>query len=91
MANISNWRCVKEECNAVLGRVIGGTLDFDESLSIKNVRIKGPNLAIDCPECGTTKTWYTSDPIARAAHQLVEAMVNLFAFRLTQKLNEPKR
>lgn len=86
--NISDWRCVNEHCNNVLGRVIGGELEISERLNGSQIKMRGPNLVLYCPDCGTKKIWYTSDPLSRAIHQVVEVMASQFVYKTYQKAND---
>lgn len=68
----NDWRCVNPECGRVLGSVIGG--EFHPDVHGKYLRTSGPNLTVICPDCGSVKVFYTSDPMYRAMYQLLHAI-----------------
>ena len=82
----NSWLCV--ECGLELGEVQGGELVPSEKVPQANLRTRGPNLAVTCPNCGSVKTWYTADPIVRALYQLIDAMVTVAAKRMVTVLSE---
>ncbi len=85
MAN-SSWLCI--QCGEVLGEMIGGELRPDKSVTGDHLITRGPNLVVTCPHCQSTKVFYTSDPIVRAMHQLVDALATSLARRAVRELSE---
>ncbi len=82
----NEWQCIN--CGIVLGEVAGGELTLSNTVPSKNIRTRGPNLVVVCPECGAVKTWYTADPIVRAMYQLVDALASALAKRVLSQLSE---
>ncbi len=82
----NEWLCI--DCGTVLGSVLGGELTPSDRVPAKNLRTRGPNLVVVCPNCGATKTWYTADPIVRAVYQLVDAISSELARRVLRQLSE---
>lgn len=83
----SDWKCIG--CGFVLGKVLGGELH--PSVHGSNTRTAGPNLVVTCPECGSIKTFYTSDPVVRAIYQLLNATSAVAAESIMKKLSEARR
>jgi hypothetical protein len=75
------WRCIGEECSEVLGILEGNELRVGASVPTIT---RMSNLVLTCPECGTQKIWYSSDPIVRAAYQIVDTLASEFARRSVQ-------
>ncbi len=84
MAN--EWQCIN--CGIELGQVVGGELTPSDKVPSKNVRTRGPNLVVTCPNCGVVKCWYTADPVVRAMYQLVDALASAMAKRVLSQLSE---
>lgn len=82
----SKWFCI--QCNNVLGEMIGGELRPDASVPGDHLITRGPNLVITCPQCGSVKVFYTSDPIVRATYQLVDALARQLAHRAVREFSE---
>ena len=82
--NSSNWVCIS--CGEVLGHVLGGELH--PAVPGDCLRTAGPNLAVRCPKCGGTKTFYTSDPIVRAIYQLIDASATVLAKRAIMQISD---
>ena len=80
------WLCI--QCGEHLGDVAGGELTPSEKIPQKNLRTRGPNLVVVCPNCGSTKTWYTADPVVRALNQLVDAVATSLARRVIHLVSE---
>jgi len=78
----SDWMCI--QCGHILGKVLGGELN--PLVEGKFLRTSGPNLQVICPECGATKTWYTSDPVVRAVYQLVGAISDVAARSMVEQI-----
>jgi len=79
----TEWYCV--DCSKVLGHMVGGELQPE--VDGKFIRTNGPNLNITCPECGSVKVFYTSDPVVRAVYQLVNAVSSVSAKSMIQELS----
>lgn len=77
MINEKGWFCVDRSCGAELGVLVGKELKVTQG----NVVTDGPNLVVECPNCGERKVWYTSDTIVRAVYMLIDGMVGLFVAR----------
>ncbi len=82
----NSWLCI--ECGLELGEVAGGELTPSSKVPQKNLRTRGPNLVVVCPNCGATKTWYTADPVVRALYQLIDAMSTALARRVISQLSD---
>ena len=82
----NEWLCVN--CGLPLGTVAGGELVPSENVPHANIRTRGPNLVLVCPDCGQVKTFYTSDPIVRAMYQLVDAIATALARRVLSQLSD---
>jgi hypothetical protein len=76
------WYCVSRSCGEQLGELVGKELRVTSGAKCIT---DGPNLIVECPKCGQTKVWYTSDTLVRATYQLVDAMVSLFIARALPK------
>ena len=85
----TDWHCV--DCDHVLGQVIGRELSPDESVPHSNIRTRGVDLSITCPNCSRVKIWYTSDPVNRAINQLLDALTTAFVNRLVPMLGDVTR
>jgi ribosomal protein S27E len=83
----SDWMCIS--CGRSLGRVLGG--EFYPNVDGANIRTNGPNLTVTCPDCGSVKTWYTSDPVVRAVYQLVEAVAEVSARAMIEQMGRAVR
>ncbi len=81
----NDWLCIN--CGTKLGEVAGGELTPAEKVPSKNIRTRGPNLVVVCPDCGATKQWYTADPVVRAMYQLVDALATALAKRVIHQLS----
>ncbi len=81
----NDWLCIN--CGTKLGEVAGGELTPAVSVPSTNVRTRGPNLVVVCPNCGATKQWYTADPVVRAMYQLVDALATALAKRVLNQLS----
>jgi ribosomal protein S27E len=82
----NKWLCIN--CGEALGEMVGGELRPDASVPGNNMITRGPNLVVTCPHCNATKVFYTSDPIVRAMHQLVDALSTQMARRAVRELSE---
>ncbi len=82
----NEWQCIN--CGAILGEVAGGELTPGAQVPTKNIRTRGPNLVITCPNCGAVKTWYTADPVVRSMYQLVDALATALSKRVLSQLSE---
>ena len=49
----NEWLCVN--CGLPLGTVAGGELVPSENVPHANIRTRGPNLVLVCPNCGASK------------------------------------
>lgn len=81
------WLCVNNECNHILGYVNGGEFNPADDLIPSEISTRGANLIVKCPECGTVKTWYTSDPLVRTLNQLIEVMSEQMAKRAIRSIH----
>lgn len=81
------WLCI--ECGLELGQIEGGELR--PAVHGSHTITRGPNLLVECPDCGFKKVFYTADPIVRAMYQLIDAMsdgmANRMLFLLADKIN----
>lgn len=77
----NNWVCINNTCGRTLGYVVGGEFQPEEDVNGENLRTRGPNLVVTCPDCGSVKVWYTADPLTRSIHQLVDVMSSSMARR----------
>lgn len=84
MERNSDWVCIN--CGKSLGMVMGG--EFYPSVQPELLRTSGPNLSVTCPECGSVKTWYSSDPVVRAIYQLVNSMSEVAARAMVKQIGE---
>lgn len=82
----SKWLCI--QCGEPLGEMVGGELRPDKNIPGDNFITRGPNLVVTCPHCSSTKVFYTSDPIVRAMHQLVDALATALARRAIHLMTE---
>ena len=82
----TDWYCVN--CGHVIGHVIGKELTPADDVPSNNVRTRGVDLSVQCPECDRVKIWYTSDAINRAINQLIDAVTTAFVHRLVPKLGD---
>lgn len=89
MAKKVSWYCVS--CSKILGEVLGSELTLAGGIGGENVQTRGPNLCIKCPDCGSKKIWYTSDPIVRAMYQLVDSISSVAARRMITAVAEEMR
>jgi len=81
------WMCINEGCGHTIGFVIGGELTPAEDLMPGDISTRGSNIILRCPVCGTPKTWYSSDPLARALNQLVDVLSEAIAKRAIHVVN----
>jgi len=81
------WLCVNNDCNHALGFVSGGEFTPADDVMPSDISTRGSNLILKCPECGTIKTWYTSDPLVRTMNQLIEVMADSVAKRAIHTLH----
>lgn len=88
---VNNWFCINNTCNHVLGVVRGSELNVSEDVPGSCIQTRGANLSIVCPKCGTTKIWYTSDPIVRAVYQFIDATITAGAHRFIMHLGEQRK
>lgn len=82
----STWQCI--QCGKILGEMVGGELRPDTSIPGDHMITRGPNLVVTCPECGSTKVFYTSDQMVRAMYQLVDALSTQLAKRAVRLISE---
>ena len=82
----TDWYCVNY--SHVIGHVVGKELTVADDVPGRNIRTRGVDLAVQCPECDRVKIWYTSDQINRAINQLIDAMASAFASRLVPKIGD---
>jgi hypothetical protein len=59
-----------------------------DSVPHANIRTRGVDLQIRCPQCDSVKIWYTSDPVNRAFNQLLDSLVTAFVERLVPMLGQ---
>lgn len=85
----NQWLCI--DCGTPLGTIIGGELSPASGVPSANVRTRGPNLVITCPNCGAAKTFYTADPLVRATNQFVAAMADAIASRTLFNIGDETR
>jgi ribosomal protein S27E len=78
----ADWVCIS--CGKRLGGVFGG--EFYPDVPPDKLHTSGPNLVVTCPDCGTIKTWYTSDPVVRAVYQLVSAISDVAAHSMVEQV-----
>jgi ribosomal protein S27E len=76
------WLCV--DCGHVLGHMEGGELR--PAVDGRYTITRGPNLVVECPECGFKKVFYTADPMVRALYQLVDSMSAVAAKRMVETI-----
>ena len=81
------WLCVNNECNHTIGHVNGGEFTPAYDVAPEDISTRGSNLIIKCPECGTIKTWYTSDPLVRIWNQLLDVTAESIAKRAIHTIN----
>ncbi len=81
------WVCI--ECGTVLGHIIGGELQ--PCVPGENCMTRGPHLLVTCPDCGKSKTFYTSDAIVRAVYQLIDAISAVMADRVLKSIANQTR
>lgn len=81
----SAWYCVnRDACDFVLGEVVGGELHLGKD---STAMTRGPNLVVTCPNCGTHKVWYTSDPLLRANYQMLDTMATMLSQRVLKNIS----
>ena len=80
----SDWLCI--ECGVSLGKILGG--EYHPSIHGKYLRTKGPNLVVECPDCGRIKTFYTAYPVVRAMYQLVDAISSVAAKAMIEQIGK---
>lgn len=78
----TEWLCI--QCGKPLGRVFGS--EYYPNVPSDCLRTSGPNLTVTCPDCGSIKVWYTSDPVVRAVYQLTDAMATVAARSMMKSL-----
>jgi hypothetical protein len=88
MARDNSWRCINDSCGKVLGHVVGNEFEPAEDVGGSDLRTRGPNLVVTCPDCGTVKVWYTADPMTRALHQLLDVMASVAARRMMSEVSD---
>ena len=80
----SDWLCI--DCGLSLGKILGG--EYYPAQAVKELHTKGPNLVVQCPDCGRIKTFYTSDPVVRAVYQLVDAIAGVAAKAMVEQIGK---
>lgn len=78
----TDWLCIS--CGTLLGNVLGG--EFHPT--VPKIRTSGPNLHVTCPNCGSSKVWYTSDPVVRAVYQLVNSLADVAAQAMVKQIGK---
>ena len=81
MAYQTPWMCVNNECNHIIGYVSGGEFPPADDVFPSDISTRGSNLIVRCPQCGTIKTWYSSDQMNRIINQLMDVMAESIAKR----------